>query len=78
MAAAHALAELLKPTKMNYQISGNTIPHLHMHLYPRFADDPYVGVPIDAAAANFTRTADDLERMTQALAAAKGAVPVRD
>lgn len=36
MEAAGALAELLKPVKMNYQIHANTIPHLHLHLYPRF------------------------------------------
>ena len=35
MRVAQAVAELLGPRKMNYEIHGNTIPHLHMHLYPR-------------------------------------------
>ncbi|HKT43571.1 MAG TPA: HIT family protein [Gaiellaceae bacterium] len=35
MRVAHAVAELLQPAKMNYEIHGNTLPHLHMHLYPR-------------------------------------------
>lgn len=69
MQAAQALARLLEPIKLNYQINGNTIPHLHMHLYPRFIGDPYVGRPIDAGAATFVRTAEDLARMRSALSA---------
>lgn len=33
--------------KMNYEIHGNTVPHLHMHVFPRYPDDPFVGRPID-------------------------------
>lgn len=78
MEAARALAELLQPIKMNYQINGNTIPHLHMHLYPRSAEDPYVGVPIDAGAASFARTVDDLARMSTALVGTKAVLPALD
>jgi diadenosine tetraphosphate (Ap4A) HIT family hydrolase len=46
MSVARASARAMTPTKMNYEIHGNTIPHLHMHLFPRQADDPYVGYPI--------------------------------
>jgi diadenosine tetraphosphate (Ap4A) HIT family hydrolase len=46
MAVARALAAAVKPAKMNYEIHGNTVPHLHMHLFPRHAGDPYVGYPI--------------------------------
>jgi diadenosine tetraphosphate (Ap4A) HIT family hydrolase len=46
MSVARAVSATLTPTKMNYEIHGNTIPHLHMHLYPRQADDPYVGYMI--------------------------------
>ena len=35
MLVARTVAELLRPSKLNYEIHGNTIPHLHMHLYPR-------------------------------------------
>lgn len=77
MEAARALAELLKPIKMNYQINGNTIPHLHMHLYPRFRDDPYVGPAIDAGATSFDRTAEELARMRHALVRTTAAIPTR-
>jgi len=69
MAVARALSSLLEPRKMNYEIHGNSIPHLHLHLYPRFAGDPFEGRPIAMDAAFFTRTADDLRRMADALAA---------
>ncbi|MGH2935522.1 MAG: HIT family protein [Gaiellaceae bacterium] len=67
MLVARVLAALAQPTKMNYEIHGNTIQHLHMHLYPRFAGDPYVGGPIDPGRAVFTRTAEELERLGRAL-----------
>jgi diadenosine tetraphosphate (Ap4A) HIT family hydrolase len=70
MFAARALADLLRPTKMNYEIHGNTITHLHLHLYPRFAGDPFVGGPIDGRQTPFTRTTEELERMRAALVAA--------
>lgn len=70
MHVARVLAELVHPTKMNYEIHGNTIPHLHMHLFPRFSGDPYVGGPIDPAKAVFTRTREELDRLQQALVSA--------
>lgn len=66
MLAARALSELYRPTKMNYEIHGNTILHLHLHLYPRFADDPYVGGPIDARLAAFRRSPEQLSEMREA------------
>ena len=33
--------------KMNYEIHGNTIPHLHVHLFPRYKGDPFEGGPIN-------------------------------
>jgi diadenosine tetraphosphate (Ap4A) HIT family hydrolase len=42
---ARALAEFYRPLKMNYQILGNTVPHLHTHLLPRFTEDPAPGIP---------------------------------
>jgi diadenosine tetraphosphate (Ap4A) HIT family hydrolase len=65
--AAKALFDLFQPIKMNYEIHGNAIPHLHMHLYPRAKDDPYAGGPIDPRRASFSRTAADLERIRRAL-----------
>ena len=67
MLVARLLAEFAQPTKMNYEIHGNTIPHLHLHLFPRYAGDPYVGGPIDPAKATFTRSDEELARLQEAL-----------
>jgi len=42
---AQALEAHLKPVKMNYNVLGNSLPHLHTHLIPRYADDPRPGWP---------------------------------
>ena len=31
--------------KLNYDILGNSLPHLHTHVMPRYADDPKPGWP---------------------------------
>src|SRR5262245_14858359 len=33
--------------KLNYEVHGNTIQHLHMHFYPRYPGDAFQGGPID-------------------------------
>jgi diadenosine tetraphosphate (Ap4A) HIT family hydrolase len=33
--------------KMNYEIHGNSLPHLHMHFFPRYRGDRFEGKPID-------------------------------
>jgi diadenosine tetraphosphate (Ap4A) HIT family hydrolase len=40
-----ALEEHLQPVKMNYDLLGNSLPHMHTHLVPRYADDPRPGWP---------------------------------
>jgi DNA-binding XRE family transcriptional regulator len=40
-----ALAEFYRPIKMNYETLGNTVPHLHTHLLPRYQIDPAPGRP---------------------------------
>ncbi|WP_083971309.1 HIT family protein [Actinoplanes awajinensis] len=40
-----ALADYYQPLKMNYETLGNTVPHLHTHLLPRFVQDPAPGRP---------------------------------
>jgi diadenosine tetraphosphate (Ap4A) HIT family hydrolase len=66
MAVARGLAKVTRPMKMNYEIHGNTIPHLHMHLFPRAADDPYVGYVITSRVW-FTRTPEQLEAIALAV-----------
>ena len=36
--------------KLNYEVHGNTIPHLHMHFLPRYPHDAFEGGPIDPKA----------------------------
>ena len=40
-----ALEEHLRPVKLNYDVLGNSLPHLHAHVIPRYADDPRPGWP---------------------------------
>lgn len=37
----------LVTVKMNYEIHGNSIPHLHMHFFPRYRGDQFEGQPIN-------------------------------
>ena len=36
---AQAIEGAFPPRKMNYELLGNQVPHLHWHLFPRPADD---------------------------------------
>jgi len=44
---AKALQAITGAVKLNYEIHGNTIPHLHVHLLPRYRGDPFKDGPID-------------------------------
>ena len=66
MEAARAVSSIFHPTKMNYEIHGNTIPHLHMHLYPRYPGDPYEGRPIDHGTL-VSRSPSDIDRIRRAV-----------
>jgi diadenosine tetraphosphate (Ap4A) HIT family hydrolase len=55
MRTAAAVASVVEPVKMNYEIHGNTVPHLHMHIFPRFVGDPFERSPIDPHAVTPTR-----------------------
>ena len=43
---ANVLAELYQATKINYELLGNQLPHIHWHVIPRLADDPYPLEPV--------------------------------
>jgi diadenosine tetraphosphate (Ap4A) HIT family hydrolase len=43
---AQALAQVFRPVKMNYELLGNMVPHIHWHLVPRLATDPGLRSPI--------------------------------
>jgi len=38
--AALALAMAFEQVKINYELLGNQLPHVHWHVIPRLADDP--------------------------------------
>ena len=37
---AEAVFRAFQPRKLNYELLGNSVTHLHWHLVPRYADDP--------------------------------------
>ena len=46
LAAGRAIRERFDPVKLNYLTLGNTVPHLHTHVLPRYPGDPAPGGPI--------------------------------
>lgn len=50
LAVARALITVYQPLKMNYETLGNSLPHLHTHLIPRFTEDPRPGQPFPLSA----------------------------
>lgn len=40
LAVGRLLERVFEPVKLNYQLLGNSVPHLHAHLIPRYTDDP--------------------------------------
>jgi diadenosine tetraphosphate (Ap4A) HIT family hydrolase len=47
---AAAVENRYKPLKMNWLALGNGVPHLHVHLVPRYRDDSAAGGPIESDA----------------------------
>ncbi|HTY79916.1 MAG TPA: HIT family protein [Candidatus Bathyarchaeia archaeon] len=43
---ARALHRVYEPEKMNYELLGNQVPHIHWHLVPRLAGDPEPRWPV--------------------------------
>ncbi len=69
LAASEGVKTAVSSTKLNYEISGNRIEHLHLDLYPRYPGDPYEGRPIDAKKGlQVLRSATDLARLHDAIA----------
>ena len=49
LAVGRAVRAHFDPVKLNYLTLGNTVPHLHTHVVPRYRDDPAPGGPIEWA-----------------------------
>jgi len=43
---SEALHDVFRPDKINYELLGNMVPHMHWHLVPRFASEPLWPRPI--------------------------------
>ncbi len=65
VAIARALDRLFRPVKLNYEIHGNTIPHLHLHLFPRYRGDPFENGPVRRGEHHATHSGRDLEQMAR-------------
>ncbi len=46
MHSAQAVARVFQPIKINYEILGNSTPHLHCHIKPRYRDDQVPNAPL--------------------------------
>ena len=49
---AEALFTLFQPDKINYELLGNMVPHIHWHLVPRHSSEPLWPRPIWSEAHN--------------------------
>lgn len=72
---ARAVQSVGRPAKLNYAILGNEVPHLHVHVIPRYPDDGWWGRPIWLRPADRRRPlpADEFERLRSELAGHLGA-----
>lgn len=69
--AGRALEDVLRPVKVNYDLLGNSLPHLHTHIVPRYADDPRPGWPFPFPEEDPAEMPEDvLRRDVEALRAA--------
>jgi diadenosine tetraphosphate (Ap4A) HIT family hydrolase len=70
---AESVYHAFHPHKLNYELPGNGIPHLHWHIFPRHGDDPRPVGPVwvidkDIRYANERRPSDsERESMKRAL-----------
>jgi diadenosine tetraphosphate (Ap4A) HIT family hydrolase len=44
---SRAVQSVTGAVKLNHEIHGNTVPHLHTHVFPRYRGDRFEGRPID-------------------------------
>lgn len=48
-----AIEKQFRPIKMNFEMLGNSLPHLHTHVVPRYLDDGEPGHPAHFMRADF-------------------------
>jgi diadenosine tetraphosphate (Ap4A) HIT family hydrolase len=69
LAVGRAVQAIFRPVKLNYMTLGNTVPHLHTHVVPRYRDDPAPAGPIpwDAMFTEAPVDESELERQASQL-----------
>jgi diadenosine tetraphosphate (Ap4A) HIT family hydrolase len=60
---ACAIEEAFHPHKLNYELLGNQVPHLHWHLFPRSPQDPDALKPVWLALDRAERDAAERQRL---------------
>ena len=60
---ARALEDCFRPRKLNYELLGNQVAHLHWHLFPRYAADPDALQPVWLALDRAERDAGERQRL---------------
>ena len=73
---AHAIDITFEPRKMNYELLGNQVPHLHWHLFPRSGDDPDTLKPVWLALDRAERDEAEKRRL-QSAALSRGEITAR-
>jgi diadenosine tetraphosphate (Ap4A) HIT family hydrolase len=68
--AAEAIARVVTPIKMNIQMLGNAVPHLHAHLVPRYYGDPAPSRPLDPGLQTVMLTSAEYQERVQRIQAA--------
>ena len=64
-----AIQRVTGAVKMNLEIHGNTIPHLHVHFYPRRPGDRFEDGPVDPRQEPLVLGEKELERFVSGLRA---------
>ncbi len=67
MRASQAIEQVFNPIKMNFQILGNLVPHLHVHITPRYYGDTSPGRPIDPYEQTKTLSAEEYQEIISSI-----------
>lgn len=67
VAAGRALERAFGAVKMNFEILGNAVPHLHCHIKPRYYGDPAPGKPIHPDERTVLLSAEEYDERLRAI-----------
>lgn len=76
MRVGRALERVFNPVKMNFNILGNAVPHLHTHILPRYYGDPAPSHPIDPNADQVVLTPEEYQQRIDLIRSALSFPPV--